>query len=190
MAYPLRNHQLYNMVLLHPSRGDVEESWTSTGPRKYMDDFYAEWSPSVRKLLSLVDDDEIPEWNLKIHKPLASWVEGNVALMGDACHPTLPYVAQGAAQAVEDAGVLAAVLSMTTKMEESENSRWLNRYPANFAAQSTPLCWFTARFGNSAQKPSCILRTKRRHVPRKSNSRGTGLMVDIISGQPSLARWS
>jgi 2-polyprenyl-6-methoxyphenol hydroxylase-like FAD-dependent oxidoreductase len=120
MAYPIRAHQLYNMVLIHPSRPDVVESWTSTGPRKHLDEFYANWSPTLRKLLALVDDQEIPEWNLRIHKPLATWVEGNVALMGDACHPTLPYVAQGAAQAVEDAGVLAVVLSMCEKKELSE----------------------------------------------------------------------
>jgi salicylate hydroxylase len=120
MAYPLRSHQLYNMVLLHPARSDVEESWTSTGPRSHMDEFYLSWSPTVRKLLSLVEEQDIPEWTLRIHKPLGSWVEGAVALMGDACHPTLPYVAQGAAQAVEDAAVLAAVLALTERNEDSE----------------------------------------------------------------------
>ena len=112
MVYPIRNHQLFNMVLLHPDRCDTEESWTATGPKSNMVEFYSSWSPTVRALLDLVEDDEIPEWQLKIHRPLASWVEGNVALMGDACHPTLPYVAQGAAQAAEDAGVLAATLSL------------------------------------------------------------------------------
>jgi salicylate hydroxylase len=119
MAYPLRSHTLYNMVLLHPARSDIEESWTSTGPRLHMDEFYASWSPTVRALLSCVEETEIPEWTLRIHKPLRSWVEGAVALMGDACHPTLPYVAQGAAQAVEDAGVLATVLAMTEQKVDS-----------------------------------------------------------------------
>jgi len=112
MAYPIRNHQLINMVLLHPDRCDTEESWTATGPKSNMTKFYSNWSPTVRALLDFVEEDEIPEWKLKILTPLVSWVEGNVALMGDACHPTLPYVAQGAAQAAEDAGVLAAVLSL------------------------------------------------------------------------------
>jgi salicylate hydroxylase len=112
MVYPIRNHQLLNMVLLHPDRCDTEESWTATGPKSNMIEFYSSWSPTVRALLDLVEEDEIPEWQLKILNPLVSWVEGNVALMGDACHPTLPYVAQGAAQAVEDAGVLSAVLSL------------------------------------------------------------------------------
>jgi salicylate hydroxylase len=118
MAYPLRNHELYNMVLLHPAHPGVEESWTATGPRSVMDKFYASWSPTVRGLLSLVEEQEIPEWTLRIHSALQGWVEGAVALMGDACHPTLPYVAQGAAQAVEDAAVLAAVLALTTQPDD------------------------------------------------------------------------
>lgn len=112
MVYPIRNHQLFNMVLLHPDRHDTEESWTAMGPKSNMIEFYSGWSPTVRALLDMVEEDEVPEWQLNIHKPLVSWVEGNVTLMGDACHSTLPYIAQGAAQAVEDAGVLAAVLSL------------------------------------------------------------------------------
>lgn len=115
MAYPIRDHQLLNMVLLHPDRHDTEESWTATGPKSKLIDFYSGWSPTILSLLELIEEEEVPEWQLKIHHPLISWVEGNVALMGDACHPTLPYVAQGAAQAAEDAGVLAAVLSMINK---------------------------------------------------------------------------
>jgi salicylate hydroxylase len=122
MAYPLRNHELYNMVLLHPARAGVEESWTATRPRSVMDEFYASWSPTVRELLSLVDEEQIPEWMLRIHSPLESWVESAVALIGDACHPTLPYVSQGAAQAVEDAAVIAAVLALTTQKEDSAPS--------------------------------------------------------------------
>lgn len=118
MVYPIRNHQLFNMVLLHPDRHGTEESWTATGPKSNMTEFYSSWSPTVRALLDLVEDNEIPEWQLRVHKPLVSWVEGNVALMGDACHPTLPYIAQGAAQAVEDAGVLAAVLSLIDDKED------------------------------------------------------------------------
>jgi salicylate hydroxylase len=128
MAYPIRAHQLYNMVLCHPTRPDVVESWTSAGPRKFMDEFYANWNPRLNKLLKMVDGDMIPEWNLRIHKPLATWVDGRVALLGDACHSTLPYVSQGAAQACEDAGVLAAALSMCETYEHSEldtRSVWL-----------------------------------------------------------------
>lgn len=65
----------------------------------------------VKKLLALVPEHEVLEWRLRAHKPLPVWVDGNVVLVGDACHPTLPHIAQGAAQAIEDAVTLGIVLS-------------------------------------------------------------------------------
>ncbi|CEJ61785.1 hypothetical protein PMG11_10304 [Penicillium brasilianum] len=115
MAYPIKNNGLYNMVLLHPkpSGKSDEESWTQQGSKKEMQQFYEQWSPLVRKLLSYVPEGEVKEWTLNSHAFLPSWVENRTVLMGDACHPMLPYVAQGAAQAIEDAGVLACVLSLS-----------------------------------------------------------------------------
>jgi 2-polyprenyl-6-methoxyphenol hydroxylase-like FAD-dependent oxidoreductase len=161
MAYPLRNHELYNMVLLHPARAGVKESWTATGPRSVMDEFYASWSPTVRELLSLVDEEQIPEWTLRIHSPLDSWVEGAVALMGDACHPTLPYVSQGAAQAVEDAAVIAAVLALTTQKEDSApSSRSIPAQLALMRAQSTSRCSYTRKSARRARRQ--LSRARRR----------------------------
>jgi hypothetical protein len=139
MAYPIRAHQLYNMVLVHPTRPDVVESWTSHGPRKFMDDFYGGWCPRLNQLLRMVDGDAIPEWNLRIHKPLATWVDGRVALLGDACHSTLPYVSQGAAQACEDAAVLAVALSMCDAREKSASLGALFGPGTDAGASSQPV---------------------------------------------------
>lgn len=132
IAYPVRKHELYNVVLLHPDRHGVEESWTTKGSKQKMIDDYRGWDRRVTKLINLVDDDEVLEWKLCLHSPLKSWVRGSVALIGDACHPMLlaspllllslsvntkpssPYVAQGAAQAVEDAAALGILLSTIT----------------------------------------------------------------------------
>jgi salicylate hydroxylase len=46
MAYPIKDHQVYNMVLLHPDVNNTSESWTSKGSKKQMLDFYGEWCPS------------------------------------------------------------------------------------------------------------------------------------------------
>jgi salicylate hydroxylase len=89
IAYPVRNHQLYNVVLLHPDRHEVEESWTTKGSKQAMVDNYAGWEPKIRKLIDLVDDDEVLEWKLCLHRPLKTWIRGSVALIGDACHPML-----------------------------------------------------------------------------------------------------
>lgn len=89
IAYPVRNHQLYNIVLLHPDRTDVEESWTTRGSKQMMVDNYRGWDRRVTKLIDLVKDNEVLEWKLCQHPPLKTWIRGRVALLGDACHPML-----------------------------------------------------------------------------------------------------
>lgn len=53
---------------------------------------------------------QVCEWKLRVHAPLPAWVHHSLALVGDACHPTLPHLNQGAAQAIEDAAVLGVAL--------------------------------------------------------------------------------
>jgi len=114
MAYPIKNNRVYNMVLLHPQKPNVEqrESWTNKGNKKEMMDFYKVWNNLVRDLLSYVPAGEVNEWTLNSHRPFPRWIENKSALIGDSCHPMLPYVAQGAAQAIDDAGVLSVSLSL------------------------------------------------------------------------------
>ncbi|CAF4536491.1 unnamed protein product [Rotaria sp. Silwood1] len=73
-------------------------------------------------LLDLVPEGEVLEWKLCDHASLPRWIEGKVALMGDAAHSTLPYVAQGAAQAVGDRAVLAASLAMIDSIEQIQTA--------------------------------------------------------------------
>ncbi|KAF3401242.1 NADPH dehydrogenase afvA [Talaromyces pinophilus] len=118
VAYPLRNHELFNVVLLHPDRGTVDDMWTIKGSKKDMIDDYAGWDSRVTEIIANVHDDAVMEWKLNLYPPLRTWVKESVALLGDACHPMLPYVAQGAAQAVEDAGALGAILSTISSKQE------------------------------------------------------------------------
>jgi len=124
MAYPIKQNTLYNMVLIHPSKHHQtsektkeKENWTDKGSKLEMMDMYANWNPLVKDLMSYVPEGEVMEWTLNSHLPLPSWVENRCVLIGDACHPMLPYVAQGAAQAIEDAGVLACALSKTRNLD-------------------------------------------------------------------------
>ena len=123
MAYPLKGNKVYNMVLIHPSKtaGDTEEdAWTTTGKREDMMNFYASWSPLIRKWLSYAgeeNEETIPEWTLNMYPPLPTWIQGGIALIGDACHPMLPYVAQGAANGIEDAAVIATALNCTSNIQ-------------------------------------------------------------------------
>lgn len=86
MAYPIKRNTVYNMVLLHPAKShqEGEESWTTKGDKKEMMDFYKSWSDLVQDLLSYVPEGEVMEWTLNSHKPLPSWVQNKVALIGDS----------------------------------------------------------------------------------------------------------
>ncbi|ORY73632.1 hypothetical protein BCR35DRAFT_344344 [Leucosporidium creatinivorum] len=119
IAYPICSHTVFNLSTAHPDRRFVEaDSWTATGSKAEMLETFADFCPRVRKLLNLVPEGDVLEWKLRGHSPLDQWVVGNTALVGDACHPTLPHLAQGAAQAVEDAAVLGVVLSKITSKDQ------------------------------------------------------------------------
>ncbi|KAH9010148.1 FAD/NAD-P-binding domain-containing protein [Lactarius hengduanensis] len=117
MAYCIRAKKEFNMVLLHPDDGSVE-SWTQEGSGDKMRAEFADFEPRVQKLLSFVKSTL--KWRLMDRAPLPTWVhpEGRVALMGDACHPMLPYRAQGAAMAIEDAAVLGDLFSRVSSLNQ------------------------------------------------------------------------
>jgi salicylate hydroxylase len=89
MAYPIKRHQLYNMVMLHPDVVDSKESWTAMGTKEEMLAMYEGWEPLLQKLMRLVDSETVLEWKLCSHGSLDTWTKGSVALLGDACHPML-----------------------------------------------------------------------------------------------------
>ncbi|KAK5562680.1 hypothetical protein LTR43_011720 [Exophiala xenobiotica] len=118
-AYPIRHGNLYNMVMCHPDTGFAEESWTAKASKQKILDHFGSWDPlRLGKLLELIPDDNIMEWRLCQHDPLPTWVIGKVVLIGDACHPMLPYVAQGAAQAIEDVAVLHLAVNRASNPED------------------------------------------------------------------------
>lgn len=115
MAYLLRGNMMDNMVLIPPVRtagGAGEDVWTTTSDRREMTDLYRNWSPAIQKWLSYAGGD-ILEWTLNTYPPLPTWVRGSIAPVGDACHPMRPYVAQGTANAIEDAAAFAVALTCT-----------------------------------------------------------------------------
>ena len=107
---------------MHPRRlgSSDDESWTSKSDKRQMLEIFKDWNHRIHDLLSYVPDGEVVEWSLNTHSPLPSWFENKVVLLGDSCHPMLPYVAQGAAQAIEDAAVLSIALSRITSRDEIE----------------------------------------------------------------------
>lgn len=114
IAYPVSGQRIYNLSTAQPDTNFAsapEETYTTKGSKSEMMKAYGDFCPRVLKMLDMVPEGELCEWKLRVHSPLPTWVEKSMALVGDSCHPTLPHLAQGAAQAIEDGAVIGAVLA-------------------------------------------------------------------------------
>lgn len=106
VTYPIRGENLVNVVMLTRSDQWAEESWAATGDVAHLRAHFAGWCPFVRGAIDAIDTSQLYRWGLFIRKPLDSWTKGRVVLLGDAAHPMLPYMGQGASSAIEDAIIL------------------------------------------------------------------------------------
>lgn len=108
MVFPVRSGQLVNYVGFVPTKDQTVESWSAPGDRDELAAAFAGWDPRVVDLLSKVET--CFWWGLYDRKPLESWTNGRLTLLGDAAHPMLPHIGQGANQAIEDGYALAVFL--------------------------------------------------------------------------------
>jgi salicylate hydroxylase len=104
VLYPLRTGELYNLVaVFHSNR--YEEGWDSYGDPAELHERFAQTCAPVRALLNKIESWRM--WVLCDRPPIKEWSRGRITLLGDAAHPMLQYLAQGACMAVEDAVCLA-----------------------------------------------------------------------------------
>ena len=109
--YPISAGRWVNLVAFAPAGDFALESWSSMAT---VGEFLAEFEGWDSRLVDLIGAAGTPgRWALLDRAPLHRWSRGNVTLLGDAAHPMFPFYAQGAAQSIEDAAVLAACLSDT-----------------------------------------------------------------------------
>ncbi len=107
-----------------PADWVTPESWSAKGDVEEVRSAYEGFHEDVRAVLDACPDCH--KWAILEREPLPTWSDGRVALLGDACHPMTPYMAQGAAQAIEDAAILARCFQ-----SESEIERAFARYEAH-----------------------------------------------------------
>jgi salicylate hydroxylase len=108
IVFPVRAGRLLNFVCFVPADQAKRESWSAPGDPDALRAAFAGWASPVTGLLAEVDATFW--WGLYDREPLAEWANGRLALLGDAAHPMLPHLGQGANQSIEDAFALAAVL--------------------------------------------------------------------------------
>jgi salicylate hydroxylase len=117
LRYPLRQGDLINCVMLGQSEHWAEESWSARAEIGELKSILTGWPSEVQTLIDAIPSDKCFKWGLFDRAPLTSIVSHRVALLGDAAHPMLPFFAQGAASAIEDAVVLARCMAAEPDIE-------------------------------------------------------------------------
>lgn len=124
--YPISAGRFVNLVAIGPAGGYTIESWSATATIAELLDEYDGWDERVTDLIRAANTPG--RWALLDRAPLDRWTSGRATLLGDAAHPMFPFFAQGAAQAIEDAAVLARCLAgdndgPTAALEQYEELR-------------------------------------------------------------------
>ena len=109
VSYPLRGGTALNIVAVQERREWAAEGWTQTDDPANLQAAFADFGAPVRDMLARVTEARL--WGLFRHPVAQVWQRDHLAILGDAAHPTLPFLAQGASMALEDAWVLADELS-------------------------------------------------------------------------------
>lgn len=131
--YPIAGGQAVNVVAFAPAGDFTDESWSTTAT---VEEFHAEFAGWDRRVTDLITASGVPgRWALLDRAPLRHWSHGRTTLLGDAAHPMFPFFAQGAAQSIEDAAVLARCLAAYPDDPE----RALRRYEAARIGRTTRL---------------------------------------------------
>jgi len=109
LVFPVRAGELVNYVGFVPADEQMRESWTAQGDPDALRAEFAGWDPRIEGLLKQVQSTF--KWALYDREPLPTWTKGRLTLLGDAAHPMLPHLGQGANQSIEDGMALATILS-------------------------------------------------------------------------------
>ena len=121
--YLLRGGTLVNFVGLCERHDWAEEGWSIRASVEEVLAEYADWYEDVRTIIRHTPPEGLIKWALFDREPLARWTVGRVALLGDAAHPMLPFLGQGAAMGIEDAMLLARAFDAAGSVDEA-----LHRY--------------------------------------------------------------
>ena len=140
VTYRLRGGQLANLVGVVEHDHWSSESWTELGTRKAALEDFQHFSPTVTTIIDKASSHF--RWALFERPPMQHWHQERVVLLGDACHATLPFLAQGAAMAIEDAWVLATLVSGNQPLEAA-----LSQYHKLRFARTTRIQKTSANYG-------------------------------------------
>jgi salicylate hydroxylase len=160
VCYPLRGGRLMNFVATVERSDWLIESWNAEGTLAECKADFVGWHPDIQAMIE--NAPSLFKWALMGRPPMSAWSRGRVTLLGDACHPTLPFLAQGAVMALED----AVVLGRSLEAHRDDIPEALLRYEA-------------ARLDVTARKVmGAAANTERFHNPALATEAGAQAYVD------------
>jgi len=144
VIYYLRDKQLVNFVGVVEKKysNDVIESWTSQAPWGELKKDFDDWHPTVKSVIDAMKGRPCFRWALHDHTPLKNWSSSRVTLLGDAAHATLPFMASGAAMAIEDARILQRALQQFDTVNDA-----LQCYQRNRITRTSKVQTDSVKFG-------------------------------------------
>ena len=188
VLYPLRGEELINVVCHYDDDGYRHESWITECSREEVLERYAGWHESLLRLFAA--GNTWYKWALYDRDPIPRWTRGRVTLLGDAAHPMLPYLGQGACQALEDGAVLATALTA----EAADPLTGLARYERTRRPRASRVV-LTARergLSNHLASPWATMRrdlliaVRRRLNRRDPEGRGAGWLAEYDATSPDV----
>jgi salicylate hydroxylase len=187
VLYPVRRDELINVVCHYDDESYRHESWVSRCERSEVLARYAEWHESLLRVFSA--GEVWYKWALYDRDPIPRWTRDRVTVLGDAAHPMLPYLGQGACQAIEDGCVLAAALA--ARAEDPVGA--LEAYERTRRPRASQVVLASRERGvsNHLASPVAALRRDlsialRRRIGRDPDGRGTAWIPEYDASSPEV----
>ena len=188
VLYPLRGQELINVVCHYDDAGYRHESWIAECSRQEVTERYAGWHESLVRLFAA--SETWYKWALYDRDPIPRWTRGRATVLGDAAHPMLPYLGQGACQAIEDGAVLATALSA----EASDPAIGLARYEHTRRPRASRVVLAARERGLSnhltsgwaAWRRDLLIAWRRRVNRRDPEGRGAAWLADYDASAPDV----
>ncbi|MFT6100461.1 MAG: salicylate hydroxylase [Arenicella sp.] len=137
VLYYLRQQRLANFVGVVENKTWTDSSWSAKAPWQDLSADFKGWHPTVRSIIDAVDKDSCYRWALYNHQPFSNWSSNRVTLLGDAAHSTLPFMASGAAMAIEDGRILQRAIEQASSLPEGLQLYQRNRFERTAKIQTT-----------------------------------------------------
>jgi len=153
VVYYVRNRELVNFVGVVESSDWQDASWTTKAPWEQLQADFDGWHETIQTLVEAVDKEHCYRWALHDHRPFNNWSTARVTLLGDAAHATLPFMASGAALAIEDGRILQRAFAQSKDVNDA-----LQLYQRNRINRTARVQRASAKFGTIYHLQSSMAR--------------------------------